>query len=160
MMRMIAIASLILAWGLAPAGAAQMARELVAAKNFSVDARTAAQRQVPIMVLFSSPSCAYCEQVKREYLVPMHKDPSYRGRVVIREVNIDSDSSLTDFDGKPTTGEAFAHNHDVSVVPTVKVFDPRGRQTGDPVVGLLIADFYFGYLEAAIDEGIRKVRSK
>ncbi|MDZ7595734.1 MAG: thioredoxin family protein [Thiobacillus sp.] len=159
MMRMIATWALILAWGLALTGPARATDSLVQAKDFHADARTAAQRQVPIMVLFTSPACPYCERAKREYLVPMHLDSSYHGRVVIREVSIDSTARLIGFDGKPTTEGAFARANKVSVVPTVMVFDPRGAATSEAIVGLLIADYYFGYLEAAIDEGMRKVRS-
>ena len=159
MMRMFAVWTLILAWGLALTGPASAMDSLVQAKNFHADARTAAQRQVPIMVVFTSPTCPYCERAKREYLVPMHMDPSYHSRVVIREINIDSTARLTGFDGKPTTEGAFARANKVSIVPTVMVFDPRGAATSEAIVGLLIADYYFGYLEAAIDEGMRKVRS-
>jgi hypothetical protein len=38
------------------------------------------------------------------------------------------------------------------------VFDTHGVAASEAIVGLLIADYYFGYLEAAIDEGVRKVR--
>lgn len=160
MMRSIAGWALILAWGLGLPGAASAASALVHAKNFQVDARTAAQRGVPIMVLFSSPSCPYCERVKSEYLVPMHKDPAYRSRAIFREVTINAATPLTGFDGSPTTEAAFAAAHKVMLVPTVMVFDTQGVAASDPIVGLLIPDFYFGYLEAAIDEGVRKVRGK
>lgn len=159
MMRMFAVWTLILAWGLALTGPASAMDSLVQAKNFHADARTAAQRQVPIMVVFTSPTCPYCERAKREYLVPMQMDSSYNSRVVIREINIDSTARLTGFDGKPTTEAAFARANKVSIVPTVMVLDPRGAATSEAIVGLLIADYYFGYLEAAIDEGMRKVRS-
>lgn len=160
MTRLIAACALILACaGTLPASAAA-ASGLVHAVNFQADARTAAKRKVPIMVLFSSPTCSYCERVKREYLVPMHKDPAYRNRVIIREVTVGADTPLVDFDGSTTTEGAFALFNKVYMVPTVKVFDTRGKETGDPIVGLLLADFYFGYLEAAIDDGISKVRGK
>lgn len=152
--------ALILAWGLALPGTAGAANGLVHAKNFQADAHTAAKRRVPIMVLFSSPVCSYCDRAKREYLVPMHKDPAYRSRVIFREVTIDSDTPLAGFDGTPTTESAFAAAHQVFMVPTVMVFDTRGEAAGEAIVGLLIPDFYFGYLEAAIDEGGRKVRGK
>ncbi len=159
-LRRFAVWGLILAcWG-APPGAASAAGDLVHAKNFQADARLAAQRRVPIMVLFSSSGCPYCERVKSEYLVPMHQDPAYRSRVIFREVSIDSDSPLTGFDGRPVAEAAFAAAHKVFMVPTVMVFDTRGKATGEAIVGLLIPDFYFGYLEAAIDEGGRKVRGK
>lgn len=160
MMRMIATWSLILAWGLSLPAAAQAAGSLIHAKNFQADAQTAAKRRVPIMVLFSTPSCPYCEQVKREYLVPMHQDRAYRDRVIIREVTVNATTPLTGFDGTPTTEGAFAAANKVFMVPTVMVFDTRGAATSEAIVGLLIPDFYFGYLEAAIDAGLSRVRGK
>lgn len=157
-MRLIAIWTLILAWGLALSGTAGAASGLIQAKNFQTDARAAAKRQIPILVVFTSPTCSYCDRVKREYLVPMHKDPAYRSRVIIREVTMGATTPLTGFDGAPTTEGAFAAAHKVFMVPTVMVFDTHGVATSEPIVGLLIADYYFGYLEAAIDEGKRKVR--
>jgi thioredoxin-related protein len=158
--RQLAAWTLILAWGMlltAPAGAAA---GLVHAKNFQADAKTAAKRRVPVMVLFTTPSCPYCDQVKREYLVPMHKDPSYRDRVIIREVTVNATTPLVGFDGTRTTEGAFAAANKVFMVPTVMVFDTQGAATSEAIVGLLIPDYYFGYLEAAIDEGLVKVRGK
>ena len=158
--RRVAVRALILAGGLALPGVASSAAELIHAKDFKVDARTAAQRQVPILVVFTSPGCHYCERVKSEYLVPMHKDPAYRKRAIIREVTVGATTPLTGFDGVPTTEGAFAAAHKVFMVPTVIVLDPSGNDTGEAIVGLLTPDYYFGYLEAAIDEGGRKVRGK
>lgn len=140
--------------------ATHAASGLVHAKNFRTDARLAAQRQVPIMVLFTTPSCPYCDIVKRDYLVPMHRDRANRSRVIIRELTVNSNAPLTGFDGKPTTEAAFAAAHKIFVVPTVMVFDPRGEPVGEPIVGLLIPDFYFGYLEAAIEEGLTRTRAR
>ncbi len=159
MTRLIAVWALILAWGLALAGTAHAADKLIHASNFKTDARVAAQRQVPILVLFSSPGCHYCQTVKRDYLIPMHKDPAYRKRVIIREVTVGSISPLTEFDGTITTEGAFAATNKVHVVPTIKVFDTQGNEASEAIVGLLIPDFFFGYLESAIDEGQRKVRN-
>jgi thioredoxin-related protein len=158
--RLIAVWALILAWGLALPGTARAADSLVHAKDFQADARAAAKRQVPLLVVFTTPHCPYCERVKREYLIPMHKDPAYRNRVIIREVTLGASDPLTGFDGTPTTEGAFAAAHKVFMVPTVQVFDTKGNATGDAIVGLLIPDYYFGYLEAAIDAGVSKVRGK
>ncbi|MFP5408383.1 MAG: SoxW family protein [Gammaproteobacteria bacterium] len=158
--RQFAAWGLILACGLLLAGPAAATGGLVHAKNFQADARNAAKRKVPVMVLFTTPSCPYCEQVKREYLVPMQKDAAYRARVIIREVTINSTAPLTGFDGSLTTEGAFAAAHKVFMVPTVMVFDTQGNAASEPVVGLLIPDYYFGYLMSAIDEGQRKVRGE
>ena len=158
MTRLIAACALILTWGTLLSGPASAGSDLVRASNFKADSRLAAQRRAPVLVLFSSPACHYCEQVKQIYLLPMQKDPAYRNRVIIREVTVGSNAPLTDFDGSATTERAFAVVNKVFIVPTVKVFDSRGNATSEPIVGLLIADFYFGYLEAAIEEGTRKIR--
>ena len=144
MARLIAVWALILAWGLMLPGAARAVDKLVHAKDFQADARTAAKRQVPIMVLFTTPECSYCERVKREYLIPMHKDPAYRSRVMFREVTMGATSALTGFDGKPTTEGAFAASHNVFMVPTVMVFDTHGATASETIVGLLTPDYYFG----------------
>lgn len=156
--RRLAAWALILAWGLTQAARADDG--LVRATNLQADAREAARRQVPILILYSSAFCHFCERVKREYLTPMHKDRAYRKRVIIREVDMGSTRPLTGFDGKRTTEGAFAAASKVVMVPTVKVYDTRGNETGDPLVGLLAPDYYFGYLEAVIDEGLRKVRAR
>lgn len=160
MTRLIAIRALILACGLALSGAANAAGGLVQAKNLQADGRDAAKRQVPILLLFSSPGCHYCERIKRDYLLALQKDPAYRKKVLIREVTVGATTPLTGFDGSATTEGAFAAAHQVFMVPTVKVFDPRGREASEAIIGLLSPDYYFGYLEAAIDEGIRKVRGR
>ena len=160
MTRQIAVWALILAWGLALPGTALAASGLVHARDFKLDAKDASKRRIPILVLFTSPGCHYCERVKREYLAPMHKDPAYRKKVIIREVTVGADVPLTDFDGTSTTEGAFAALNKVFMVPTVKVFDPKGNDASEAIVGLLTPDYYFGYLDAAIDEGIRKVRGK
>lgn len=159
MIRKIAACGLILAWGLALAVPAHAAAGLVHAKNFRADAQATAKRQVPILVLFTSPSCPYCDVAKRDYLVPMHRDRANRSRVIIRELTVNSNAPLTGFDGKPTTEAAFAAAHKVFVVPTVMVFTPRGEPVGEPIVGLLIPDYYYGHLEAAIDEALARTRA-
>jgi len=160
MTRLIAAWVLILAWGMTLPAALAAPGGLVQAKDFQADARTAARRQVAILVVFTRPTCSYCKRAKREYLVPMHKDPAYRKRVIIREVIVGTTTPLIGFDGRPSTHGAFAAAHQVLIVPTVKVLDTHGNATSEAIVGLLIPDFYFGHLEAAIDEGIRKVRGK
>ncbi len=160
MMRLLAAWALILTWGLAPAGPARAADGLVHARDFKADARQAARLQVPFLVIFTSPGCHYCERVKREFLIPMHKDKAYRNKVLIREVTFGASTPLVDFDGTQTTEGAFAAAQKVFMVPTVKVFDPQGREASEAIVGLLTPDYYFGYLEAAIDEGLRKSRGK
>ena len=152
--------AIILACSWSLAGAALAAGALPKARDFKADATEAAKRQIPILVLFTSPGCHFCEQVKRDYLGPMQKDPAWRKKVIIRELEVGSDRPLVLFDGTRSTEGAFAAEKKVFMVPTIKVFDTRGQEATEPIVGLLIPDYYFGYIQNAIEEGTRKVRGK
>lgn len=160
MLRILAAKALILAWGAVLPALAGAADGLVHARDFQSDARTATQRKVPLLVVFTSPHCPYCDRVKREYLIPMHKDPAYRKRVIIREITVDATTPITAFNGERTTEAAFAAAHKVLMVPTVKVLDAAGNEASEAIVGLLTPDYYFGYLETAIDEGLGKMQAR
>lgn len=154
------LAAGILAWAsLLPALAAGPA-DVPLTDSLKADAREAARRKVPIMLVFTSPECHYCERVKAEFLGPMVNDPAYRDKVLIRQVEVGSDWSLIGFDGKKITHGAFAAGQKIFMVPTVKVVDGQGKELSKPIVGLLTPDYYFGYIEAAIEEGLGKVRGK
>lgn len=147
----------ILTWALAAPGALAAASGLPQATDLRADARFADSRKIPILVVFTSPTCHYCERAKTEYLVPLHQDPAFAGRVLIREVSLDASVPLTDFAGAKTTGADFAAAAGVSIVPTVKVY-AAGAPVGEPLVGLLGADYYYGYLVDAIDAGLAALR--
>lgn len=106
---------------------------------------------VPLLILFSRADCAWCERVRRDWLVPMAKDPSWQARVRIVQVDVDSDAPLTDFAGERTRHAAFARQQGMKFTPTVALFDARGRLLGEPLVGLSLPDYYGIYLERAID---------
>lgn len=103
----------------------------------------------PLIVVFSRAECRYCETVKRDYLIPLEKNPSFHG-VMIRQINQDSDATLTDFRGKKTTQASFASAEKINLVPVVAFYGPNGKALADPLVGAGLPDFYQSYLEDAI----------
>jgi thioredoxin-related protein len=151
----------ILAWALAsPALAAGSHADVPMAESLQAEAKKAESGKVPIMLVFTSPYCPYCERAKAEYLAPMVNDPAYRDKVIIRQIEAGSDWALIGFDGKKTTHGAFAAGQKILMVPTIKVVDPRGKELAKPIVGFLTPDFYFGYIEDAMKEGLEKMRAK
>ena len=123
--------------------------------NAVKDVRDASNPGVVVVVLFSLPGCHYCEEVRSHYLAPLARDAAQRGRLVIREVDLDSARKLTDFDGSQTTQAAFAKRMKVQFAPTVLFLDAHGRQVASPLVGAGKADFYGGYLDDAIAAGVK-----
>jgi thioredoxin-related protein len=127
--------------------------------DLSAAGREARERRVPVLVIFTLPTCPYCAAAKRDYLEPMHASADWRRKVIVREIEVDGRRTMRDFAGQPTTQREFAGKQEVKRVPTVIVFDDEGRRVATPIVGLMSSDFYGLYLEQAIDAGLTKLRS-
>ncbi len=142
----------------AAAAAAQSTGELRLADDLAAVARQAREYRTPIMIAFTQASCRYCDAAKRDYLVPMDRSAELRDKVIIIEVDIDSESTLRDFGGQTISHREFSQRYQVKKVPTVIVMDDGGRPVASPIVGLMAEDFYRLYLQQAIDEGLIRMR--
>ncbi len=135
------------------------ADELPSVKDFTVDAKESHAKQKPILVLFMSKSCRYCKTVLQDYLLPMQRNPAFKDRVILRQIETNSRDTLIDFDGNKTSHSAFSAKHQVWGVPDIKLFDSNG-QVLTSITGLLNVYFYYAYLENAIDESQAKIKAK
>lgn len=147
----IALAMLVLLWATSDRVNFAYAEGLPVLKDFTVEAKESAIKQVPILLLFMSSTCPYCERVLREYLVPMQHDPEYASKVILRQIDVGSKAKLLNINGKMITPSALAKTHKVMAVPTVVLFDEKGKELAR-IVGLGNPDFYLSYLENAISE--------
>lgn len=129
------------------------------ASDLAQDAEQARQKQVPILVLFSSSYCGYCSIIREDFLKPMLKNTEYRDKVIIRVVSIDSGNDLRDFDGKMIDPDTLAQMHNIYVTPTVKLLGPDGEPLVPDLVGLTTVDYYGGYLDTAIDQSLSLLRN-
>ncbi len=121
------------------------------------DASLAQSKGVPLLVIFTSSDCVYCERSMQDYLIPMQQNPQYAHKILIRRIQITDETRLTGWDGKPTTGKAYAASLNIKLTPTIIVFTPDGKQASDPIVGVDSEDYYGGYLDNAIDAGLAKM---
>ena len=153
------ITACILTWALWLAGAAQAA-DVPMSTDLQAESARAAALNTPLIVIFTSPTCHYCEIVKRDYLLPMMKNPETAGAVVIRQIVTGSPARLKDFHGRVTTEAAFAGAQGVTLTPTVAFFDDRGKEVAKPIVGLLNPDYYYGYLEDAIAQAKKHIAAR
>ncbi|TAL86132.1 MAG: hypothetical protein EPN74_05940 [Rhodanobacter sp.] len=127
------------------------------ARNLHADAQLAQRAGKPVLIIFTSPSCAYCERVIHYYLIPMQRNPDYAGKVLIRQMDMTSSRALVDFRGRATTEQHYAARLKITFAPTVMVFTPDGKPAGKPLVGLGPADYYGGYMDQAIDAGLARM---
>ena len=126
--------------------------DLPAAQDLRADANKAARAGGPLIVVYSRKDCKYCETVKRDYLKPLTANPRYRDRVVIRQINQDSDAPLIDFRGDATTHARFASSEKIKLVPVVAFYGPQGKHLAEPIVGARLPDFYPSYLEESAEK--------
>lgn len=119
-----------------------------------------AMHKAPLLVLFSTPGCPFCREVRRNYLVPRVKEQATKAtpELLLRETDITSASALVDLPGARITEADFARRHNVRAVPVVMLFDASLRPIGEPLVGLDRSGFYEGYLASAIDAARRHLR--
>lgn len=155
----VALVALILSWVPSTLGAAPGASPgIVPARDLAADAREMRARGSVMLVLFSQAGCRWCERARNEVLLPLQNDPTSRGRVVLREIALDQDASLTDFAGRKTTHRQFSRGENARFTPTLIVYGPDGARLAEPIVGFRTADFYAEYVNRAIEEGLGRLQ--
>ena len=123
---------------------------LPAVLDLARDGRGAAQRGVPVVILFSLPNCTYCAVVRRNYLVPLTQEGAVRERPVVRETDMASATPLRGFGNEPSSGKELAARYKIRVAPSVLVLDGRGRLLAPVLEGGDVAGMYGAYLDAAL----------
>lgn len=113
--------------------------------------------RVPILLVVSQADCPYCELLKREVLRPMLVSGQYEGRVLIRELFIDSELPVRDFDGQAVSPDALARRYRARLTPTLLFLDHGGRELTERMIGINTLDFYGYYVDAAIGAARRRL---
>jgi thioredoxin-related protein len=131
---------------------------LTEATDLAADARLAAAKGVPLVVLYSRDDCSWCAKVRREHLGPLSRNPATPA--VIRELHMDRAAPLLDFAGRRTTSADFSKQMQAQFAPTVMFHGPDGTALAEPIVGFRLADFYAAYLDRAIEESRTRLQLK
>lgn len=140
--------------------AGALGTSLPAAIDLRAESEQAGRQNGPLIILFSRRDCKYCETVRRDYLLPLTASASYRNRVVVRQINQDSDAVLIDFRGETTTHARFASSEKIKLVPVVAFYGRNGKQLAEPIIGTRLPDFYQGYLDDAIEKSASALRGR
>ena len=130
--------------------AANAASTLPTARDFVADARLSAMHHQPIVVLVNLSGCPHCELVRRSYLLPLLNEPAAAHTPIIRQVELNGERQLIDFNGKRITHGAFSRRLGITLAPVVLFFSPQGNQLAEPLIGSMIADFYGAYFDASL----------
>jgi thioredoxin-related protein len=141
--------------------AASPGGQLQPARDLGATARAAAQKAIPIVVMFEARWCEFCHILRDEVLDPMAGNrQDYEGQIAyFSRISIDSDTPVVDFDGHTTTHRALGERYEIDVTPTVLIFDPAGRVL-KRIVGLPggTVETYSDTLFATIEEATETLR--
>lgn len=127
-------------------------------RDLRIEAKLSAERSAPILLMIAADHCPYCTLVEEDIIKPMLISGDYVNKAVIRKLDLDTQSSVIDFDGNRVDSRAFAGRYDVDVTPTMLFLDGNGRQVVKRMVGVTTIDYYGYYLDEAIDRALGKMR--
>ncbi len=136
---------------------ADPALEIPLATNLQQDARTAAEKHVPLVILFSLPNCPHCDAVRRSHLIPLQQSPASPRKPILRQIEANGQMPLLGIDGVPTTHSEFARRYAIKFTPQVMFLDEHGKQLAAPLIGSMLPDFYGAYLENALQDSLARL---
>ena len=111
-------------------------------KDLRVLEQQAASAGLPVLLLFTTQDCEYCEAIRSLYLEPMIRSGKYESRILFRQLYIEDYSYLRDKNGEFIGGDQIALKYDVEVTPTILFLDADGNELAERIVGLSGADFF------------------
>lgn len=125
--------------------------------NLQKDGLLAQEKGIPILLEFTMRGCSFCEEVEEEVLRPMLISGDYDNKVMVRNVLIDEETQITDFNGQTISYEELASRYRVIVTPTLVLVSGSGQHMGLEMVGVTTIDFYSAYLDLAIENALNKI---
>jgi thioredoxin-related protein len=121
-------------------------------QSFQQVAATARTRGVPILIVFCSFWCQHCDVLEQQVLKPMMLNDKYRERILLKKLLVDSDSTITGFDGEQYGADEFSKMYKVDLYPTMVFFDAGGREVSQRIVGMTLVEQVVDKLDRAIDK--------
>ena len=126
-------------------------QQIIGGDDWAQEATAAHSNGTPILLVFTSDNCSYCERLKSELLEPLLQTGELAASVRVREFSIDRGGKITDFDGERIRSRIFVERYDVFATPTVLLLDRQGIPLASPIVGFDNAENYRILLNRTID---------
>jgi thioredoxin-related protein len=112
---------------------------------------------LPVLLVFASTECPYCDLLEDEILKPMLISGDYEDKVIIRKILIDIEHEIVDFNGILVAMDDFVTRHSVYVVPTILFFDHDGNELAKRLIGVNTIEMYGSIVDEAIEVSLKKL---
>lgn len=80
-----------------------------------------------VFLFFEQDACPFCERMKATILNQSDVQDAFRAQFLLYPIDVNGNTEMTDFQGKPTTEKDFAFLHRVRATPTLLFFDLDGK---------------------------------
>lgn len=122
--------------------------------NLSDIAQQSIRSHVPIVLIFTTPSCKHCKILKHKVIEPMKLEQTTHKPIFVY-VDIFDNSTLIDFSGNTISYMEFANLYKVRGTPTIIITSSGGYKLVDPLVGIRYTYRYIDRLENLISKAFR-----
>ena len=129
---------------------------LITVTNFQKIGQQMQEKDLVLMLEFSSDYCPYCDRLEEDYLKPMLRSADYDDKVLIRRIDLGGYTDVINFDGQQMSPSKFAGQYNAYVTPTLIFVNHRGEELAEQLVGLGTEGFFSAY----IDQHIEQARSR
>lgn len=115
--------------------------------DWNAEVTEARKAGLPVLILFTSEYCGYCDRLKSELLKPLAQNGDIKNFGWIRELDIKRGGKIRDFDGEKIRTKIFVDRYGVYATPTLVLVDNQGRPIGTPIAGYNNPEEYTSHLE-------------
>ena len=140
-----AMAAICLGGGWLPQALAAKA-QLPLSQSLPDELARALKQGQPLVVMVSLHPCPWCDEVRTNYLAPMHA----REGLAVVQVDMRGTQVTRNLQGQPSTHDALVRAWQVKAAPTVLFLGPGGQEVADRLVGGS-PDFYSAYLDGRLE---------
>lgn len=123
-------------------------------------AQLAKSKNLPVLIMFSTTGCPYCELLKEDFLIPMIISGAYTDKILIRELHISAGERIVDFQGNTIDSADFARNYGVNLFPTTIFIDSMGTELSEKIIGISTPSLFGGRIDTAIDKALETLHSR
>jgi thioredoxin-related protein len=131
-----------------------------AATDLARDGSLSAEKELPIMLVFTARYCGYCTVLEEEFIKPMIISHDYDDKVIIRRLSIDGVHEIRNFDGQLVSPDRYADRHNVFLTPTILFLDKHGKELAPRMIGINTIEMYGWHLDKAIEDSIEQLRGR
>ena len=134
--------------------------QITSLRDFSALSEDAHSGNKIIMLEVSASYCDYCRTLEEEIIKPMLRSGDYTRNVLIRQLEIDDSYLVNNISGEQITPSKLAEKFKIKITPTLLFLDAHGNEVSERILGVYSLDFYGGYVDQAIIDGLKKVNNK